>query len=52
MYKIVKSFNIFSETACTVFTRFHTVHKGSSVVRILTFLNGSTPFKKIAAMPL
>ena len=39
MYKIVKSLNVFfSETAWTVFTRFHIVHTGLSVERIWHFV--------------
>ena len=49
MYKIVKSLNI-SETASTVFTRFHI---GPSIERMLTVCsNGSAPLNKMAAMPI
>ena len=47
-YEILKSLNIFSETAWTIFTRFH---KGPSVERVLTICsNGFAPLNKMAAM--
>ena len=51
MYRIVKSLIVFfSETAYTVFTRFH---MGPSVERMLTICsNGSAPLNKMAAMPI
>ena len=50
MYIIMKSLNIFSESAGTIFTRSH---MGHSVERMLTnFSNGSAPLNKIAAMPI
>ena len=49
--KLVKSLNVISERAWTVFTRYHIVHIGPSVERILTFCsNGSASFNKMAAM--
>ena len=50
MYKIVKSLNVFSETASTVFTKFH---MEPSVERKLTICsNGSAPLNKTDAMPI
>ena len=49
-YKIMKSLNVFSETASPIFTRFY---MGPSLKGMLTiYLNGSTPLNKMAAMPI
>ena len=49
-YKIMKSLNVSSENAGTIFTRFH---MEPSVERMLTICsNGSVPLNKMAAMPI
>ena len=52
--KIVKSLKVlFSDTAWTVFTRFHIVYIWPSIERVLTVCsNISMPFNKTAAMPI
>ena len=51
MYKIVKFLNtVFSETALSIFTRFHMVHSFEGMLTIC--LNGFAPFYKAAVMPI